>query len=160
MFSGAWLGGHFKNWMCPDLAGDWRITYPPGKINSSYGGTYISIPEMTDESKKMLAYEVVKYLCTNEDAQRISFKEIDAFPALQTIFDDPVMSEPVEYYGGQKVRLIFQDIGKNIPIQNVSAYDAIAVDIFNNAIKSVVDEGVPVDEAYAAAKQEIKNQIM
>jgi multiple sugar transport system substrate-binding protein len=160
MFSGAWLGGHFKNWMCPELSGDWRVTYPPGKIYASYGGTYISIPEMTDDSKKMIAFEVIKYLCTNKEAQRISFKEIDAFPALQTIFDDPVMSEPVEYYGGQKVRLIFQDIGKNIPVQNVSAYDAIAVDIFNNAIKSVVDDGVPVDEAYANAKREIRNQIM
>lgn len=159
MFSGAWMGGHFKNWMCPDLAGDWRVDYPPGKVLASYGGSYIGIPEQTVVEKKPMSWEVVKYFCTNPDAQLITFKTTDAFPALVTVFDDPVMSEPVEYFGGQKVRLIYQDIGKNIPVQNVSEYDAIAVDIFNNAIKAVVDDGVPVDEAYNTAKQEIKNQM-
>jgi multiple sugar transport system substrate-binding protein len=159
MFSGAWLGGHFKNWMCPDLSGDWRVDYPPGKAYASYGGSYIGIPEQTMVDKKIMCFEVVKYFCTSPDAQLITFKTTDAFPALVTVFDDPVMSEPVEFYGGQKVRLIFQDIGKNIPVQNVSEYDAIAVDIFNNAIKAVVDDGVPVDEAYSTAKTEIKNQM-
>jgi multiple sugar transport system substrate-binding protein len=159
MFSGAWMGGHFKSWMCPDLAGDWRIDYPPGKIYASYGGSYIGIPEQTAAEKKSMSFEVMRHLCTSPEAQLITFKATDAFPALVTVFEDPVMSEPVEYYGGQKVRLIFQDIGKNIPVQNVSEYDAIAVDIFNNAIKAVVDDGVPVDEAYNTAKQEIKNQM-
>ncbi|MBN1696689.1 MAG: extracellular solute-binding protein [Spirochaetales bacterium] len=159
MFSGAWLGGHLKNWMAPDTAGDWRVDYPPGKVFASYGGSYIGIPEQTKSENKPAAWEVVKYFCTSPDAQLITFKTTDAFPALVTVFDDPVMSEPVDFYGGQKVRLIFQDIGKNIPIQNVSEYDAIAVDIFNNAIKAVVDDGVPIDQAYNTAKQEIKNQM-
>jgi len=159
MFSGAWLGGHFKNWMAPDTAGDWRVDYPPGKTYASYGGSYIGIPEQTAKEKKGMAFIVLSYFCTNKDAQIITFKTTDAFPALTSVYNDPVMSEPVEFYGGQKVRLIFQDIGKNIPVQNVSEYDAIAVDIFNNAIKAVVDDGVPIDEAYNTAKQEIKNQM-
>ncbi len=69
------------------------------------------------------------------------------------------MSDPVDFYGGQKVRVIWADIERNIPTQNVSEYDAIAVDIFNNAIKSVVDDKVPIDDAYNKAKQEIKNQM-
>jgi hypothetical protein len=69
------------------------------------------------------------------------------------------MSDPVEFYGGQVVRQIFQDIATKIPVQMVSEYDAIANDIFNNAIKSVVDDKVPIDDAYTKAKQEIKNQM-
>jgi multiple sugar transport system substrate-binding protein len=159
MFSGAWFGGHLKNWMAPNTSGDWRIDYPPGKIYSSYGGTYIGIPEQTKKDIKPDAFEVVKFFCTNPDAQMTSFKTTDAFPALLTVYNNPVMSEPVEFYGGQKVRLIWADIEKNIPMQNVSEYDAIAVDIFNNAIKSVVDDKVLIDDAYNKAKQEIKNQI-
>lgn len=158
-FSGPWLGDHFEIWMCPDLAGDWRIDYPPGKVCASYGGSYIGIPEQTEDEKKPMAWEVTKFFCTSPDAQLIIFKTIDAFPALVTVFDDPVMSEPVAYYGGQKVHLIFQDIGKNIPEQNVSEYDALAVDIFKNAIRAVVDDGAPVDEAYDAAKTEIESQM-
>ena len=159
LFSGAWMGGHFKSYMCPDLEGEWRVDYPPGKVYASYGGSYIGIPDQTAEEKKPMSWEVAKYLCTSPDAQLITFKTTDAFPALETVFDDPVMSEPDDYFGGQKVRIIYQDIGKNIPVQNVSEYDAIAVDIFTNAIKLVVDDGLPVDEAYNNAKQEIKNQM-
>lgn len=159
MFSGAWLGGHFKNWMAPNTAGDWRIDYPPGKAYASYGGSYIGIPEQTKADIKPFAWEVVKFLCTNPKAQITTFKTTDAFPALTTVYKDPVMAEPVEFYGGQKVRQIWADIGSKIPVQNVSEFDAIAVDIFNNAIKSVVDDKVPIDDAYNKAKQEIKNQM-
>jgi len=159
MFSGAWLGGHFKNWMCPDLTGDWRISYPPGKIFSSYGGSYLIIPEQTAKEKKPDAWQVIKYLSTTKEAQLLTFKTTDAFPALTTVFKDPVMSDPVEYYGGQKVRLIFQDIALNIPKQTVSQYDMIAVDIFNKAIGSVVTDGVPVADAYATAVQDLNAQM-
>jgi multiple sugar transport system substrate-binding protein len=159
MFSGAWLGGHLKNWMAPNTAGDWRIDYPPGKAYSSYGGSYIGIPEQTKKDVKPDAWEVVKFFTTNPVAQKTTFQTTDAFPALVSVFDDPIMSEPVDFYGGQKVRLIWGDIEKHIPEQNVSEYDAIAVDIFNNAIKSVVDDKVPIDDAYNKAKQEIKNQM-
>lgn len=159
MFSGAWLGGHFKNWMCPDLKGDWRISYPPGKIYSSYGGSYLIIPEQTAKEKKPDAWQVIKYLSTSKEAQLLTFKTTDAFPALTTVFKDPVMDEGVEYYGGQKVRQIFQDIALNIPVQTVSQYDMIAVDIFNKAINAVITDNVAVADAYANAVKELKAQM-
>jgi multiple sugar transport system substrate-binding protein len=158
-FSGASFGGYLESLLTPGAAGDWRVDYPPGKAYASYGGSYIGIPEQTGEEKQSIAWEVIKYFCTNPDAQMISFMTTDAFPALVPVFDNPVMLEPVDFYGGQKVNLIFQDIGKNIPEQNVSEYDYDAMDIFNNAIKAVVDDGVPVEEAYNTAKSEIKKQM-
>lgn len=159
MFSGAWMGGHFKNWMCPELKGDWRVSYPPGKTYSSYGGSYLSIPEQTPVEKKGDSWEIIKYLCTSPEAQLLTFRTTDAFPALTTVFSDPVMNEPVEYFGGQKVRQIYQDIGKNIPVQKVSQWDAIAVDIFNKAIGSVISDNVPVEQAYNTAKKEMLAQM-
>jgi multiple sugar transport system substrate-binding protein len=159
MFSGAWLGGHFKNWMCPELEGDWRISYPPGKIYSSYGGSYIGIPAQTDDAKKVAGFKIIEYLTTSEAAQLLSFRTTDAFPALTTVYNDPIMDEPVDYYGGQKVRQIFQDIGKNIPVQKVSEYDAIATDIFTKAVGSVITDGIPVEEAYEQAKKELMAQM-
>jgi multiple sugar transport system substrate-binding protein len=159
MFSGAWLGGHFKNWMCPDLSGDWRVSYPPGKTYSSNGGSYIAIPEQTPDDRKGPAWEITKYLCTSPEAQLLTFRTTDAFPALTTVFSDPVMEEPVEYFGGQKVRLIYQDIGLNIPVQKVTEYDAIALDIFNRAIGAVITDGVPVEQAYEEAKNNMMAQM-
>ena len=159
MFSGAWLGGHFKNWMCPELAGDWRVSMPPGNTYSSYGGSYIGIPEQTAEDKKADCWEIVKYLCTSPEAQLLTFRTTDAFPALTTVFKDPVMDEPVDYFGGQKVRQIYQDIGLNIPVQKVTEHDVIATDIFNKAIGSVITDGIPIEEAYEEAKKELLAQI-
>lgn len=159
MFSGAWLGGHFKNWMCPELSGDWRVTFPPGKTYSSYGGSYLAIPEQTDSTKKAVAWAVIKYLTTSPEAQLLTFKTTDAFPALTTVFSDAIMDEPVEYFGGQKVRQIYKEIGMNIPVQKVSEYDAIALDIFNKAIGAVISDNVPVEEAYESAKSEMVAQM-
>ena len=155
MISASWLGGHFKNWMAPDLAGDWRIAYLPGKTYSSYGGTYLGIPEQTDQSKKAKCFEIIQYLCTEPDAQLITMKTTDAFPALTTIYDDPIMDEPVEYYGGQKVRRIFVDIALNIPVQYPTKNDAVAMDIFNQAINAVISGTNSPDEAYEWAKKEV-----
>jgi multiple sugar transport system substrate-binding protein len=159
MFSGAWLGGHFKNWMCPELAGDWRVSYPPAKTFSSYGGSYLSIPDQTDEAKKLACWGIIAYLTTSEEAQLLTFETTDAFPALTTVFSAPIMDEPVEYFGGQKVRQIYQDIAKNIPVQNVSEYDAIALDIFNKSIGAVISDGVSVEQAYEEAKKEMLAQM-
>ncbi len=159
MFHGAWLAGHFKNYLAPNTAGDWRVDYPPGKIYASFGGTYLGIPEQTKKDIKADAFEVIKFFTTNPEAQLTSLKVTAAFPALTTVFDDKLMSEPDDFFGGQKVRIIYQDIAKNIPVQLVSEYDQLAVDIFNNAIKAVVDDKVPIDDAYNKAKQEIKNQM-
>jgi len=159
MFSGAWLGGHFKNWMCPELAGDWRVSYPPAKTYSSYGGSYLSIPEQTDADKKNACWGIISYLTTSPEAQLLTFETTDAFPALTTVFSAPIMDEPVEYFGGQKVRQIYQDIARNIPVQNVSEYDAIALDIFNKSIGAVISDGIPVEQAYDEAKKEMLAQM-
>jgi cellobiose transport system substrate-binding protein len=155
MVNGAWFGGALKAWIAADLAGDWRVTYLPGNTFAALGGTYLSIPENTDKEKKAAAWEVIKYLTTSSNAQLTTFREIDAFPALTTVFDDPIMSEPVEYFGGQKVREIYADIARNIPSSSVSEYDAAVLSIFGNAITDVLVNDVKPEEAYQNSLMEI-----
>lgn len=159
MFSGSWLGNDFRNWMCPELKGDWRISYPPARTYASYGGTYLSIPKATAEEKKADCWAVIKYLCTSPEAQLLSFRTTRAFPALTTVLSNPVMNEPVEYFGGQVIYKIFQDIVLNIPRQKVSEYDDMAVTIFRKAINAVISDNVSVEQAYNAAKKELLSQL-
>ena len=153
--NGAWWGGSLKTWVAPDLSGDWRVTYLPGKQYASQGGTYLAIPEFVPAEQKAAAWEVLKYLTTSPSAQLLTFKTIDAFPALTTVFSDPVMNEPVPYFGGQKVRQIYADVARNIPSAIVTEYDATALAIFGNAVTDVLVNGKSADEAYTTALNEI-----
>ncbi|NOY08518.1 MAG: extracellular solute-binding protein [Spirochaetes bacterium] len=158
-FSGAWWGGALRTWVAPKEKGDWRVAYPPGKALASIGGTYLSIPEQIPVDKKLPAWELIKYLTTNPAAQLITFKKIDAFPSLTTIFNDPVMDEPVAYFGNQKARKLFAEIALKIPESSVSKYDVIARDIWITAVTNVIIGKASVEAAYDKAKKQIENRI-
>ena len=149
--NGAWFGGALKTWIATDLSGDWRVTRLPGNTLAALGGTYLSIPEKVADEKKMVAWEIVKYLTTSKNAQITTFETIDAYPALTTVFEDPIMNEPVEYFGGQKVRQLYAEIAENIPNASVSEYDAAVLSVFSNSITDVIVNGVDVEDAYRTA---------
>lgn len=157
--NGAWWGGTLKTWVAPDLSGDWRVAYLPGKVYASQGGTYLSIPQEVPVEQKAAAWEVLKYLASSPVAQVTTFKTIDAFPALTTVFEDPIMSEAVPYFGGQKVRQIYADIARNIPPMQVSEYDAAINAIFGNAVTDVLVNGKTAQQAYDTALVEITSLI-
>ncbi|WP_028974169.1 extracellular solute-binding protein [Spirochaeta cellobiosiphila] len=153
--NGAWFGGSLKSWIAPDLAGDWRVAYLPGKTYAFQGGTYLSIPQNVPAEQKAAAWEIIKYLTTTANAQLTTFKTIDAYPALTTVYDTPIMHEPVPYFGGQKVREIYADVAKHIPSDTVTEYDAAVLAVFNNAITDVIVNGVTPEDAYQKALKEI-----
>ncbi len=155
MVNGAWFGGALKTWMAPDQSGDWRVAYLPGKTMASLGGTYLSIPEYVKEDKKGVAWEIIKYLSTSPSAQLTTFNTIDAYPALTSVYDDPIMDEGLAYFGGQKVRKIYADVAENIPSNTVSEYDALILSIWNSTVTSVLTGETGMMEGYDKAKQQV-----
>jgi multiple sugar transport system substrate-binding protein len=156
--NGAWFGGTLRTWLSPE-PGKWRVAYLPGKMMASLGGTYLSIPETVPADRQAAAWELIKYLTTSPSAQLITFKEIDAFPALTSVYTDPVMDEPVAFYGGQKVRKIFADVALNIPENKVSEYDNVMLSIWNGAVTDVVNGVATPEDAYKAALDKINATI-
>lgn len=146
--NGAWFGGALKTWIATDTSGDWRVTKLPGNTLAALGGTYLSIPENVADGQKAAAWEVIKYLSTSANAQLTTFETIDAFPALTTVFNDPIMDEEVEFFGGQKVRQIFAEVASDIPNASVSEYDAAVLSIFGNALTDVLVNDVSPEDAY------------
>lgn len=160
MVNGAWFGGALKTWMSPDYAGDWRVAYLPGNTMASLGGTYLSIPEYVPEENKAAAWEIIKYLSTSPSAQLITFNEIDAYPALTSVYDDPIMNEGVDYFGGEKVRKLYAEVAENIPSNTVSEYDALILSIWNATVASVLTGDLEIEEAYDKALQEVMATIL
>lgn len=156
--NGAWFGGTLRTWLSPE-PGKWRVAYLPGRMMASLGGTYLSIPATTPADRKPIAWEIIKYLATSPSAQLITFREIDAFPALTSVYKDPVMDEDVAFYGGQKVRRIFADVALNIPENKVSEYDNVILSIWNGAVTEVVNGTLSPEAAYEAALAKVKATI-
>lgn len=157
MPNGAWWGGALRTWVAPEVD-DWRVTYLPGRAMSSLGGTYLSIPATVPAENRAAAWEVVKYLTTTEEAQLLTFDTIDAFPALTTTYDDPVMSEPVPYFGNEPVREIFADVALNMPSQIVSEYDRMIESIWGSILGQVIEGELTPEEGYETALRQVRSQ--
>ena len=148
---GAWLAGHLKNWLAPQAAGRWRSTVLPGGQAASYGGSFYAIPRLARH--KAEAWDFIRFLTARRDIQLHSLRVMDAFPALLEAQEDPAMDEPIAYLGGQRARLLWRDLSRQVPAIPVNKYDAMATDIIRAEFEAVVSEGKPIPRALADAKQ-------
>ena len=153
---GAWFAGALKGWMAADQAGEWRVGYIPGGAYINMGGSFLGIPESVDEAKKPVAYEIMKYICTNQDAQMSTLMMIGSFPALTSCFDDPRMAGGDDYFGGQEVRLLFADVAKNIPPVSSGEYDQMARGFWQSAVTGVAAGEYSPEEAYLYVVDNLK----
>ena len=152
---GGWFLGSLSTWMCPELSGDWRVARLPANTYCNYGGSFVGIPENTDADKKASAWEVLKYLTTDPNAQLTSLRAIGSFPSLTTVYNDAAIDEPIEYLGGQKAYQIYAETVKNIPIIDPSEYDQVAKTIWENVVAGIVEGSLTIDEAYETAKNNL-----
>jgi multiple sugar transport system substrate-binding protein len=148
---GAWLAGHLKNWLAPHSAGQWRSTTLPGGQYASYGGSFYAIPRLA--AHKEAAWDFIRFLTTRRDVQLNSLQVMDAFPALLSAQDDPMMDEPLPFLGGQKARLLWRDIAHQVPPIPVNRYDAMATSIIRDEFEQVVSEGKDIRTALADARR-------
>ena len=147
---GSWLSGHLAKWLAPASAGQWRAANLPAGALASYGGSFYGIPKKA--ANKTQAWEFIKFMTVNKDIQLHSLKEIGAFPALKAAYADPMMDEPQAYFGGQKTRLLARETAAKIPVIRVDKFDAVARDIVNMELESVLAQNKDIKTALADAK--------
>lgn len=153
---GAWFAGALKGWMASDQVGEWRVGYIPGGAYINMGGSFMGIPESVNEEKKPLAYEIMRYICTNQDAQMSTLDMIGSFPALVSCFDDPRMAGGDEYFGGQEVKLLYADVAKHIPAVKSGEYDQMARGFWQSAVNGVVAGEYTPESAYQYVMDNLK----
>lgn len=151
---GAWFGGALRNWVAPDIS-DWRVAPLPGGELASFGGTYLSIPKTVPENRVAAAWKVMEYLTSNESSQLTVFRAIDAFPAVEKLYDHPIMDEEIAYFGGQQARQLFAEVARAIPNNIVNEYDALAGSIWSNAVTEVLLSDLPIEDAYMQARDQV-----
>ncbi|TVO32969.1 extracellular solute-binding protein [Vibrio algivorus] len=155
--SGAWLLGHLQNWIAPETSGKWGVENLPNGIYGSWGGSFLSIPKQSEH--KEAAWKLIQYMTTEREVQLKHFETIGAFPANKTTYDSPIFSEEIPFLGGQKARLLFADVAKNIkPVLPAKGDHVARAIILENALMQVLDEDRDIKEALAEAERLIKRR--
>jgi multiple sugar transport system substrate-binding protein len=149
--TGAWLAGHLNNWLAPDTRGLWRAAALPEGAFAAYGGTFLALPRRAAPQRKALAWDLIRLLTLDRQAQLDAFKAQDAFPALLSAHDDPFFDEPIGFLGGQPARRLWRDTARRITAVRVHKQDAFADEVINTELDKVLDRGKDIASALGDA---------
>ena len=149
--SGAWLAGHLSNWLAPQTQGLWRAAQLPERNFAAYGGSFLAVPRSAPVSHKPLAWELIKMLTLDRQAQLAAFRAHDAFPALLSAHDDAFFEQPLPFLGGQAARLLWRDAARQISAVEVHKQDAFASEVIDTELDKVLDLAKPIRTALADA---------
>jgi multiple sugar transport system substrate-binding protein len=157
--SGAWLGGHLANYIAPDAKGKWRASALPGGANASWGGSFYAIPSRNSPASKRLAWDFIRFMCTDREMQLAAFKKVDAFPVLLEAADDPFVDEPLPYFGDQRARQLWRDLAKRVPVQQVNRLDASVTLMVRAELDNVLSRGKDIGKALADAQRHVERRM-
>jgi multiple sugar transport system substrate-binding protein len=155
--SGDWLQGLIVVYGGEGTKGDWGMLPLPGKISAANGGSTLSIPEQSQN--KDAAWNYIEYFSFTVKPQVEMFVLTTCFPGYMPAWDDPIMQEPVEWYGGQRSRLISVEVAKNFSDRLYSAYDQTIGEIVGTEVANVLDQGKDPAQALADAQATAEQQL-
>jgi lactose/L-arabinose transport system substrate-binding protein len=121
-----WMGTFLKSWLAPKTAGDWGVFQlpawtPNGVRSSNDGGSALAAFKTSGNQPADWAY--IQYHLGRADQQANIYRDTDIFPGLTTAWRSPYMREADPYYGGEKVRQLFETAAQHIPVAHVYSTD-------------------------------------
>jgi len=105
----------------PDTAGDWGVFKIPalesgGPRASNWGGsTSRMIADQVSDEEKARGWDYMEYSLATEEMQLAMYDEYGLFPALETVYDEPVFDEELDFYDGQAARALFAEVAQESP---------------------------------------------
>jgi ABC-type glycerol-3-phosphate transport system substrate-binding protein len=154
--SGDWLLVFVQEYGGEATKGDWGMVPVPGTSGASAGGSLFCAFEQS--KLKDEAYRLMSFLAYDLEAQLLLLDYYN-FPALKKAWDNPKMDEPVDWYGGQKIRQISVDVARKFSDRIYTAYDNDCSNIVFNEVTNVVEQGKDPKQALADAQATAESQI-
>lgn len=151
--SGAWLVGQLNAFIAPETKGLWRASSLPGGAHVPYGGTFYAIARKSAPSRKALAWRFIQLMTLDPKRQLQAFKSYDAFPALREVHEDPFFSEPVDFLGGQRARLLWREDALKITALPVHKQNKFAEEVVQTELDKVLRGQKTIKAALADAEQ-------
>lgn len=162
IFEAAWIVGNLKG-DGAHLSGNWRVKEVP-KVASNAdgvamnGGSAIAVTS-TDDARKNIAMDYVIFATTDTKLQVDGFTKWGLYPSYIPAYSDPVFAKGDEYFGGQKIYDVINELAKDISSVNFTAYYRDARTATQNAVTRVCKNGQPVQQAMEEAQKELVNMM-
>lgn len=122
----AWMGGFLKGWIAPKSAGKWGVLSLPTfsgspSRTSNDGGSQLTV--WNTSKNKDAAWAYIQFHLAQPDSALQLYKTTDFFPALMSLYRDPVFTQGDPYFGGQRVNQMYSQLAKAIPAGTVYTTD-------------------------------------
>lgn len=133
MQQGATVGYFMPDWFetyvirptVPDQEGLWRIQPLPafaggGSRTSVWGGTGFAVSANSPTVEA--TWELLRYGYLTREGQIKRWEEIKYLPTMEEVWDDPALTEPDPFLGGQEPGLVYRELAPTAPTQYQSPY--------------------------------------
>ena len=122
----AWMGTFLKSWLAPKTSGDWGVIPLPawtsnGIHTANDGGSALAIFKSSPNFQA--AWQYVQWHLGRADVQAHMYVQSDIFPSLEAAWRSPYMRQADPYYGGEKDKLLFESLAKQIPVAHIYSSD-------------------------------------
>jgi multiple sugar transport system substrate-binding protein len=154
---GDWLPILLKDYGGDATKGDWGMVPCPGDTGASAGGSLFCAFEQTKYKNE--AADLIIFFTFDLEAQ-MKLIEYYNLPALKKAWDDPRMGAEVEWYGGQKTRLVSVAGAKKFSDRKYTPYDDQCSSIVGTEVTNVLDQGKDPQQALIDAQATAEAQIV
>jgi lactose/L-arabinose transport system substrate-binding protein len=118
----SWMGSFLKAWIAADQSGNWGVAEMPafaegGTRSANQGGSAFFIPEQS--TNKDAAWAFTEFMILRDENHLKIFEFSDYFPALESIYDAPLFSEPDPYFADQPTRQVYAEAAQQIPLSTL-----------------------------------------
>jgi lactose/L-arabinose transport system substrate-binding protein len=157
--TGVWWIGTLTSEM-PELAGKFGVMPMPlfeagGAPTSNNGGSDLAIPATS--ANPDLAWAFTRFALADAKNQASMQEKEGLFPAFIPAYSEPVMTAPVEYFGGETVYKTFGELTPKIPAVSYTADNSTASDIMTATQASILSGGADIKAALDDAAKQIAN---
>jgi len=120
----SWLDVFLKSWIAPGTSGKWGVVRMPaweegGVRASNDGGSSLVITEQSQNPDA--AWALVEYVLLRDESQVNMFIASGFTPSLETCYDSDVFRMKSDFYGGQVVGALFNEIVQEVPEAGIYA---------------------------------------
>lgn len=152
--AGPWYGKVLER-RAPELAGRWRValfpTRTPGLPSCAVGGACLAIPYNAPHRKE--AIQLIRFMGRERFAMAY-FQRIGSPPPQKSLWAEPVFSQPVPYFGNQKIYEVIRHAIETARPAELVPNTQITRDCLRRALRSIAD-GAPIQPTLDAAAAEV-----
>ena len=155
-FIADWAAGWLRD-NVPEQSGMWRMTYlpkitPDAARTAVDGGTGLCMMKYSKVDQETL-WDFMKYAMLDPTNCATKYQMISLYPPVYAAM--AACNTPVEYYGGQNLGEMWQELAPETPVQRQAAFKSTYVELLKSYLYDYVEGNMTVQQLADTLKTEI-----